>query len=163
MKLLHVICTTDPESGGPIEAVRRISAVLSRDGHQNHSVSLESPETVSKRDLGLPLLGMGPGIGRYNFTRSLTPWLKQNAAGYDAVIVHGLWNYSSAGAWRALRRHPTPYFVFVHGMMDPWFREGYPLKHIAKQIYWSFIEGRALHDARRVLFTCQEEMIRARG
>ncbi len=163
MKLLHVICTTDPESGGPIEALQRISAVMMRDGHEIHSVSLESPETVSKRELGIPLVGMGPGIGRYNFTRLLTPWLKQNAAAYDAIIVHGIWNYSSAGAWRALKKHRTPYFVFTHGMMDPWFREEYPLKHIAKQIYWHFIEGRALHDARKVLFTCQEEMIRARG
>ena len=47
--------------------------------------------------------------------------------------------------------------------MDPWFREHYPLKHIAKQIYWTLIEGRVLRDARRVLFTCGEEMVRARN
>lgn len=163
MKLLHVICTTEAESGGPIEALLRISEVLVRDGHEVHIVSLESPEEVATREFDFPLIGIGRGLGRYNFSRSLTAWLKKNASAYDAVIVHGLWNYSSAGAWRALRKHRTPYFVFVHGMMDPWFRQKYPLKHIAKQIYWTLIESRVLRDARRVLFTCREEMIRARG
>jgi glycosyltransferase involved in cell wall biosynthesis len=47
-------------------------------------------------------------------------------------------------------------------MMDPWFRRNYPLKHLAKIMYWWFIEGRALRDAAGVLFTCEEERIRAR-
>ncbi len=163
MKLLHIICSTEPESGGPIEALRRISEVLTRDGHEIHVASLESQQKIEKCGLNLRLTGMGPGTGRYSYTGSFAPWLKQKAGDYDAVIVHGIWNYSSAGVWRALRNHRTPYFVFVHGMMDPWFSQHYPLKHIAKQIYWTLVEGHALHKARRVLFTCGEEMARARG
>ncbi len=163
MKLLHIICTTDPESGGPIEALQRISAVLMRDGHEIHVLSLEAPHVTASRRFDFPLVGVGPSLGKYSFTPSLALWVRRNAAEYDAIIVHGLWNYCSAGAWRALRNHRTPYFVFVHGMMDPWFSQKYPLKHIAKQIYWTLIEGRALHKARRVLFTCGEEMERARG
>jgi glycosyltransferase involved in cell wall biosynthesis len=163
MKLLHVICTTDSESGGPVEALQRIAAVLTRDGHTIHVVSLEDPAEVEKRSFNFPLQGTGPGIGKYRFTRSLTPLLRRKAAEYDAVVVHGLWNYSSAGVWRALRNHRTPYFVFVHGMMDPWFRKEYPFKHVAKQIYWTLIEGRVLGKAKRVLFTCGEEMVRARN
>ena len=58
-------------------------------------------------------------------------------------------------------RHP--YYIFAHGMMDPWFRERYPLKHLAKQIFWTLAEGRVLRDAQSVLFTCEEERVRARG
>jgi glycosyltransferase involved in cell wall biosynthesis len=163
MKLLHLICTTEVESGGPIEALRRISEVQMRDGHEIHVVSLESPEEAANRRFAFPVIGLGPGIGKYRFCSSLAPWLKSNAGEYDAVIVHGLWNYSSAGAWRALGNRGTPYFVFVHGMMDPWFKQEYPLKHLAKQIYWTLIEGRVLHRARGVLFTCGEEMERARN
>jgi glycosyltransferase involved in cell wall biosynthesis len=47
-------------------------------------------------------------------------------------------------------------------MMDPWFREHYPLKHIAKMAYWWLIEGRTLRDAASVLFTCEEERLRAK-
>jgi glycosyltransferase involved in cell wall biosynthesis len=48
-------------------------------------------------------------------------------------------------------------------MMDPWFREHYPLKHLAKQVYWFLAEGRVLRDAQAVLFTCEEEKHRAHG
>src|ERR1700756_1111951 len=163
MRLLHIICSTAAETGGPIEALTRISEVLIRDGNTIYVASLESPEEVATRNFHFRLTGVGRGIGRYRFGGTLTPWLKKNAQNYDAVILHGIWNYSSAGAWRALRKLRVPYFIFVHGMMDPWFREHYPLKHIAKQIYWTLIEGRVLRDARRVLFTCGEEMVRARN
>jgi glycosyltransferase involved in cell wall biosynthesis len=163
MRLLHIICSTDTESGGPVEAMRQISEVLIRDGHTVQAASLESPEEVAKRGFHFPLIGVGRGIGKYRFSTSLTPWLKRNAGDFDAVILHGLWNFSSAGAWRALRKHRTPYFVFAHGMMDPWFRDQYPLKHLAKQVYWTLIEGRVLRGAKRVLFTCGEEMVQARN
>lgn len=48
-------------------------------------------------------------------------------------------------------------------MMDPWFRDEYPLKHKLKQLYWSLAQGRVLRDAKAVLFTCEEERERARG
>ena len=163
MRLLHVICTTDSESGGPIEALKRISDVMVRDGHGIQAVSLESPEEAARRSFSFPLIGVGRGIGKYRYAASLTRWLRQNAENYDAVILHGLWNYSSAGAWRALKKHRTPYFVFAHGMMDPWFKSKYPLKHIAKQVYWTLVEGRVLKGARRVFFTCGEEMVQARN
>ena len=93
----------------------------------------------------------------------LVPWLELNARRFDVVVLHGLWNYSSFGSWRGLRKGPTPYYIFAHGMMDPWFRERYPLKHLAKQIFWTLAEGRVLRDAQSVLFTCEEERVRARG
>jgi glycosyltransferase involved in cell wall biosynthesis len=42
-------------------------------------------------------------------------------------------------------------------MLDPWFRQAYPLKHLKKSIYWSLIERRVLRDAGAVLFTATEE------
>jgi len=162
MRLLHVICTTNRESGGPIEALRRIAEVLTKDGNEIHVVSLESEEEAVGRDLQVPIFAMGSLGKRYRFSPAFAPWVRSNAPRYDAVIVHGIWNYSSVGVWRALREQSTPYFVFTHGMMDPWFREGYPAKHIMKQCYWWLLEGRVLRDARSVLFTCEEEMLRAR-
>jgi glycosyltransferase involved in cell wall biosynthesis len=163
MRLLHVICSTDPESGGPIEAILRNAELLLRDGHEIQIVSLESQEEADLLKLPIPVIGVGQGIGRYRYNSRLTSWLSEHASNFDAVILNGLWNYSSLGAWRALRKLSTPYFIFTHGMLDPWFRSKYPLKHWAKQVYWTLGEGRVLHDARAVLFTCEEEMISARG
>ena len=163
MRLLHVICTTNSESGGPIEAIHRISEVLIRNGIEVTVASLESTEEIQGRNFPFTHYGIGKGWGKYRFNSRFVPWLKQRAGRFDAVILHGLWNYASFGGWRALRKQGTPYFVFVHGMMDPWFRERYPCKHLLKQLYWIWAEGRVLRDARKTLFTCEEEMLRARG
>lgn len=165
MRILHVICTTDAESGGPIEAIERLSAVLAREGHTIAVVSLEPQEIAGRRQYGFActVVGVGAGRGKYRYNPGLDAWLRAHAAEYDVVVAHGLWNYSSVGAWRALRRQKTPYVVFAHGMMDPWFRDGFPVKHLFKQAYWWAVEGCVLRDARTVLFTCEEEKLRARG
>lgn len=163
MRLLRVIRTTDPESGGPIEALVRTSEILIRKGHEVEVVSLEPADDAARRALPFPVTALGTGYGRYGYNSRLAPWIKQNARRFDAVILHALWNYSSVGAWRALRRLDVPYFVFPHGMMDPWFREASPMKHAAKQLYWLVGEGRVLRDAQAVFFTSEEERVRARG
>ncbi len=163
MRILHVICTTAAESGGPVEALLRISEVLVREGHQVQVVSLEHSGEIATPSFPISMTGVGRGLGKYRFNPSLTHWLNQHVQSYDVVILHGLWNYSSVGAWRALRRNRTPYFVFAHGMMDPWFRQCYPIKHLFKQAYWMLFEGRVLRDSQAVLFTCEEERLRARG
>ncbi len=163
MKLLHVIAGSDSESGGPIEALLRISEVLIRDGHQVSVISLEDESEAARRKFSFPIIGLGYGSRPYRFNPRLAPWLKTNAHRFDAIVLHGLWNYSSFGSWRGLRKSTTPYYIFSHGMMDPWFRQKYPLKHIAKQIFWTLAEGRVLRDAQAVLFTCEEERVRAQG
>ncbi len=162
MRLLRVIRGTDPESGGPIEALRSTSEVMVRAGHQVEVVSLETPAAARQHALPFAVHALGPGSARYGYNPRLTSWIRDNASRFDAVLLHGLWNYTSVGAWRALRKLGVPYFVHVHGMMDPWFRQQYPLKHIQKQVYWWLAEGRVLHDAQAVLFTSEDEMLRAR-
>ena len=54
---------------------------------------------------------------------------------YDAVIVEGLWQFHGYATWKALRGGPVPYFVFTHGMLDPWFKRKYPFKHLKKWLY----------------------------
>jgi glycosyltransferase involved in cell wall biosynthesis len=90
------------------------------------------------------------------------PWLREHARGFDAIVVNGIWQYTSFGTWRALRKEPVPHFVFTHGMLDPWFKLHYPLKHLKKWLYWPWGEYRVLRDARAVMFTCEEERRLAR-
>jgi glycosyltransferase involved in cell wall biosynthesis len=83
--------------------------------------------------------------------------MKQYSSSYDVVIVHGLWNYASFGSWRGLRKADVPYFVFTHGMLDPWFNKAFPIKTALKTIFWKALENRVLRDACGVLFTTTEE------
>lgn len=165
MKILHVICTTNLESGGPVEAVQKIATVFAKDGHAPEVVSLEPQEVVDGwlDRFPCPCTGLGRGIGRYRFNPKLVEWIRKRALSFDLVISHGVWNFTSAAVHWSLHNTPTPYFVFTHGMLDPWFRDAFPVKHLFKQAYWSMVEGRTLRDARAVLFTCEEERLRARG
>jgi glycosyltransferase involved in cell wall biosynthesis len=90
------------------------------------------------------------------------PWLQANAATFDAVVVNGLWQFNSYGVWKALHGTDRHYFVFPHGMLDPWFKRTYPLKHAKKWLYWPWAEYRVLRDAHAVLFTCEQERQLAR-
>ena len=126
-------------------------------------MSLDSAEDAESREFPFPVIGLGRGIGKYGYNPKLTSWVEENARRFDAVVLHGLWNYSSVGAWRGLKNQSIPYFIFIHGMMDPWFRDAHPIKHVFKSVYWQLGEGRVLSGATGVLFTSEEECERARG
>jgi glycosyltransferase involved in cell wall biosynthesis len=98
----------------------------------------------------------------YGYSHRFVRWLRNNAAKFDSVVVNGLWQYNSFGVWQALRGTGQHYFVFPHGMLDPWFKRTYPLKHAKKWLYWPWAEYRVLRDAHSVLFTCEEERRLAR-
>ena len=98
----------------------------------------------------------------YAYAPRLLSWLRTNSVRFDAVIVEGLWQYHGLATWRALHKVGVPYFVFSHGMLDPWFKHTYPLKHFKKWLYWLAAEYRVLRDAQAVVFTCEEERLLAR-
>lgn len=166
MRLLHLIATVDPASGGPIEGLVRQNEVT-RDAVVREVASLDAPDAAFLSAFPMPVHALGTGRGgrfsRYGYTPRFVPWLRENAHKYDAVVVHGLWNYVAMGASRVLPGGRTPYFVFTHGMMDPWFRQTYPLKHWLKQMFWWIGEGRVAAGSKRVFFTCEEERRQARG
>jgi glycosyltransferase involved in cell wall biosynthesis len=167
--VLHVIASVDPRGGGPIAGVFSSSHVWFQHGHERNIVSLDSPNDPWVVQSPVPTIAVGPRGRWYKFTRSMVPWLrygytpnltlwlKRHADLYDAVIINGLWNYASYGSWRALRKMNVPYYVFPHGMLDPWFQEAYPKKHFFKAIFWRLFEHKVLRDARAVFFTCEEE------
>jgi glycosyltransferase involved in cell wall biosynthesis len=161
MKLLRVIATLDPRHGGPAAGLRAITPALAELGHETAFASLDAPGTPSPIP-GAALHALGPARGGYAYSPRLLPWLRAHAPEYDAVFVHGLWQYHGRAVHAALRGRPTPYFVFPHGMLDPWFQRAYPLKHLKKWVYWQLNERRVLRDAAAVFFTCEEERRLAR-
>jgi glycosyltransferase involved in cell wall biosynthesis len=162
MKILRSIHTVNPALGGPIESVMQSSSVLARRGHDVEIISLDAPNDQWVRECPVKVHALGPGRGSYGYAPRFTRWIRERHAMYDAVIVQGIWQYSSFGVWRALRGTATPYFVFPHGMLDPWFKRTYPAKHLKKLLYWPWGEYRVLRDAAAVLFTSDQERRLAR-
>jgi glycosyltransferase involved in cell wall biosynthesis len=162
MKLLVVTPTVDPAGGGPTEVVKRRGIRLQQLGHVVEVVTLDDPRKGFLYTHPLICHALGPSLGAYRYNARLVPWLRSHAHEYDAVLVEGLWQYAGFGTWRALRRSSVPYYVLVHGMLDPWFKRQYPMKHAKKWLYWPWAEYRVLRDARAVLFTAEQERLLAR-
>ena len=157
MKILRSIHTLNPAVGGPIESVVQSSLALKKRGHEVEIICLDRPGSPWLAQIQVKNHPLGPGHGGYGYAPLFTHWLEDRHVDFDAVLVHGIWQYSSLGVWRALRKTSTPYFVFPHGMLDPWFNRTYPLKHLKKLLYWPWAERRVLRDAAAVLFTSEEE------
>jgi glycosyltransferase involved in cell wall biosynthesis len=98
----------------------------------------------------------GPGKTNYGYSPRLDEWLKVNYNRFDGVIVNGVWQYHGVAARRALAGR-KPYVVFAHGMLDPYFKSRFPLKHLKKLVYWTLQEHRNLNAAQAVCFTSEEE------
>lgn len=176
MKVLHLIASVDPAGGGPIEGLSRI-AQFDRDlGVTREIASLDPANAPWVPACPLPVHPLGgpaadPGrawasrqaLRRYRFSPRYVRWLDANNHRYDALVVEGLWNFTTAGFAASKALHSRPYVAFTHGMLDPWFRRTYPIKHLAKQAVWLMSEGRVLGRAGRVLFTSALEQSAAEG
>jgi glycosyltransferase involved in cell wall biosynthesis len=142
--------------------VRERGLKLCELGHSVELATLDDPAETFVREFPLPVHALGPPRTRYRYSPKLVPWLEAEAPRFDAVVVNGLWQYHSFAAWRALSKIGVPYYVFTHGMLDPWFKRTYPFKHLKKWLYWPWGDYRVLRDAAAVLFTSEEERLQAR-
>jgi glycosyltransferase involved in cell wall biosynthesis len=170
IKILHVMPTIDPRYGGPVEGVMRSAEIWARHGHVRHIVSFDAPteEWISTSSVKVFPLGIrrhwyrklqnSIPLMRYGYTPKLNAWLRRHAEDYDAIVINGLWHYASLGTWFALRKSSVPYFVFPHGMLDPWSVNKFPIKGIMKKLFWYLFERRVLRDAKNTLYTCKSEM-----
>ncbi len=162
MRILHLINTLDPASGGTCEAVRQLALTHAAAGHQITIASLDPPDSPFLSAMPCPAQGCGPTQGRFGFAPGLAGWLAAHLADSDLLVVHGLWQYHGLAARRACRAQRKPYAVYPHGMLDPWFKRQYPLKHLKKWLYWPWGEYRVLRDAAAVVFTTEAERLLAR-
>jgi glycosyltransferase involved in cell wall biosynthesis len=162
MRILHFIASVDSATGGPVEGLRQRCAIYSAGGYEVEVASLDSPEFVETCGFPAKLIGLGPGRGIYRYSPRAVPWLRANVSRFDVVFVNGVWNYNTLAAHRALAGTEIPWGIFTHGMLDPYFKQRFPLKHLKKSLYWHMMLSRVFEDATEVLFTCEEEKILAR-
>lgn len=157
MRILRIIASMDPKSGGPAEGIRQVSRALAIDGHYTECLTLDDPLSNWLVDQPITIHAVGPGWGGYAYAPKLKTWLLCHARNYDAIVISGLWQYHSIASRNTLTSMGIPYLVFTHGMLDPWFKRNYPLKHLKKMLYWPWADYKVLRDAHAVLFTSEEE------
>ena len=161
IRLLRALHSLDPAGGGPGAGVRSVTPVLAARGVATEIVTVDDPARAHRCPEAL-CHAVGPSPRSNGYTPALRAWLRRELPRFDAAVVHGMWQYHGHALSREARRAGVPYFVYPHGMLDPWFNRTYPVKHLKKQLYWWLAEYHVLRHAAGVLFTCEEERRLAR-
>jgi glycosyltransferase involved in cell wall biosynthesis len=164
-RVLHIIISLDPADGGTVEGVVQLGQAWHKLGIAQDVLTFDPPQ--SPHAARYPGKVHMIGVARQGRLAQFIPdpeavrRVREIAAGYDAVLVSGLWDPAAVVARYALPGTGKPYFVFTHGALDPWFRASYPLKHLFKQLSWPLTQAPLLAGAERVLFTTKAEQQRA--
>lgn len=162
VRILHVISSLSPAEGGPPEAVRQLAWAYRSAGYEPEIACLDDPGNAFLSNLQCPVHALGQRyLGRFALSPRLWTWMGENAHRFDAIVMNGIWTFPGLAVRHAAKTANTPYGVFVHGALDPWFNKQYPLKHLKKLIYWP-IQYRVLRDAKAVFFTTSAESELAR-
>jgi glycosyltransferase involved in cell wall biosynthesis len=166
VRIIHVVRTIDPASGGlPIVPVR-LGAAQAAMGHSVF-VLAERDAAFSEAALFREIagadrvgrLGVAPagpaamlGLGRAWFD------LRDNLRGADVVHIHGVWEPVLWATAKTARGLGVPYVLAAHGMLDPWsLAQKQWKKRLALAAGWRGILNRsaALHllneDERRLV------------
>ena len=163
MKILRVISSVDLKGGGPINGLINSSKLLVEMGHNVEVVCLDSPYNDYLNEFPFKVYTFPSLLGSYSYSKQFSNWMLENINDYDIAIIHGLWQYHAYSAAKACRLTSTPYLLFSHGMLDPWFNQTNKLKAIKKQLYWLFFERHTVNSAANLLFTSEEERNLARN
>ncbi len=177
MKLLQLIGSMNPATGGPCQVIRNSVPELEERGVQTVVVCMDEPGATFLGKDTFPIEALGPSKNPWSYSSGLLPWLLENIASFDAVLLHGLWLYPGYALRKAmdqLKGTKAPFskgkkalpklFIMPHGMLDPYFQRApeRKLKALRNWIYWKLIEGKVVNKADGLLFTCNEEKHLAR-
>jgi glycosyltransferase involved in cell wall biosynthesis len=173
LKILHIISSANPETGGPIQGIRNYEKALFDLGVERDLVCFDDPASI--KSWGFPstlnVIGLGESKTNWQYNESFVPWLEANAIKYDRIIMDGMWSYHTYATMKVihkLRKRLTrtlpQVYLFPHGMLDPWFQKDKTrrLKAIRNYFYWHLIEKKVVNGADALLFTCQEELLLAK-
>jgi glycosyltransferase involved in cell wall biosynthesis len=164
MKVLRVIASMNPKAGGPPQGIRNLLPSLEAMGVRHTIVCLDSPNADYLAGEDLQIEALGPAWTSFAYSSPFAPWLAKNLSSFDAVICHGLWQYPLFAVRREIAKlrkngKEPAFFIYPHGMLDPWFQNdpSRKFKAIRNSLYWKLVERKNLKSAAAVLFTCEEE------
>jgi glycosyltransferase involved in cell wall biosynthesis len=138
-----------------------MAASLDDAGHESPVITLDSPSAPWLTTWRTPIIAAGPAHSHFGWTPRLQGILKREAERSDLIVVHGLWQYHGVAACRIATSLRKPYFVYPHGMLDPWALRQSLAKNLIKKLNWSLFTKLVLQKATRICFTCDEEKLAA--
>jgi len=173
MKLLHIIPSLAPETGGTAVSVSKFCEAQAHAGVDLTLYTTPWPRLGNPGD-GMILKSMeNAGVKVRIFPAKEAPLnlplphspllveaVREEGREFDLIVNHSLWNPLATGCMRTLRKVGSVYALMPHGMLDPvvfgrhrWRKRGWA---------WAW-ERSNVEGASLVLFNTQEEERKARN
>jgi glycosyltransferase involved in cell wall biosynthesis len=138
MRILHVIPSLDPATGGPPMIAARLAAGQASLGHDVRMLCHDDParrEPVQRALEAVPFFDRVRVVALPSPTRwerwagpSDRATVRQAIAEVEAVHLHSIWEAILRIAAVEARRAGKPYYILLNGMLDPWSLQQSALK-----------------------------------
>jgi glycosyltransferase involved in cell wall biosynthesis len=130
LRIIHVLASINPDTGGPATVVARLAAAQAARGHRVTIISSLNPDNRTAFEKSTARI---PGFERVHLL--LSPWttplrrlfglrlqpLYEIAFPFaDVIHLHGIWEPMLVLAASAARKFKIPYIVRPCGMLEPW-------------------------------------------
>lgn len=161
MRILHLIATLDPGSGGPAVACLKMADALLARGHQTDIFTTDW-RTEEAKIHGSHIAEHGnvftfpvtfPGV--WKRSPAMAAALADRVAEYDLLHIHSLYLFHNMIGPAAARRAGKPYIIRPHGLLDPFIWQRHRLR---KSIMEVAFQNRALREASVIHYTSTDEM-----
>ena len=158
MKILHVVASLQPASGGPAVSVSRLATEQARLGHDVSIAAFDE----GYRGVALPTVGVRRVLIPSSFfsehgrgwSPSFRRTVKAEARQADIVHNHGLWMWPNAYAREAAVAAGKPLVISPRGMLEPWSLNR---SKVRKAVAWRLFEKRNVQSAAMFHATAESE------
>lgn len=172
MRILHVISSLAPASGGPTQVLKDLVASQVGVGHEVTVCTTDRANPVQESlpgehfDRFFPVdvnLRVFPVLyAPLLFSSDMARWLVEEIKKFDIIHIHGLYRFPPTyAAWQA-RRQGVPYIIRPHGALDPYLYDKNSTGSLRfKRLYERWFDLPNLHGAGAIHYTAEEERERA--
>lgn len=171
MRVLHVISTMAPSSGGTTTLLASLLAAQARGG-LDVEVCTTDRDNPSWKPLDVSIVRnmLVPAVACHAFhteisaplvSLAMRKWLKHRIDSFDLVHVHGLYRFPPSYAASLARRRELPYVVCLHGSLDPFLYKQSSRSLPMKRLWERWFDLPNLHGASAIHYTTEGERGRA--
>lgn len=172
MKILHVVPSMSPRTGGPSLNTFALSQALIELGHQSTIACTDADTPAQARDngqrIGLADLDVSPDqimeifpvshFRRWGYSRAMSHGLTNLVRDADVVHVHSMNLYPQFLAWSEAKSSRTPFVLSPHGALSSWIAGRGRLRKAVNNRLW---QNHMVRDASAVHFSSHQELQRA--
>jgi len=170
VRILHIVPSLAPQTGGPSQSVPALCRAVARQGHDvtlytstwPHTDKTLPPKGVIQTGDGFAIRTFPSKRGSFGSSLPHSPDLLQaldrHADRFDIIVTHSLWNPVATFSRKLLRNKGRRYCIMPHGMLDPvvFKRNGW------KKFLWARLwERKNVEEASLIIFNTLAEKEKA--